>query len=176
MIVLFLTDAKYQLIPDKVVYPAIFFVLISIMVVYSTDLFLYCTRLESDTFGQYLLKVGFWNQAVLSYLKSLVLLIGSSFVISFFFVLLIIVTKGRGMGGGDVKLGFLIGLFNGLPYNFLAIFVGFVIGAIYSLVLILSRKKSLRDTIAFGPFLILGSVIALIWGQYIIDWYIGILK
>lgn len=176
LIILFLTDSKYQLIPDKIVYAGIFYVLIMIISVYAVDLFMYYRQLSSDTIGKYLIEAGFWNQAVIGYLKSLIFLLGSSFVISLFFFLLIWITKGRGMGGGDVKLGFLIGLFNGLPYNFLAIFLGFVIGAVYSLVLILLRKKSLKDTIAFGPFLILGAVIAFLWGQYIVDWYTGVLK
>lgn len=176
MIVLFLTDAKYQIIPDKIIYPAIFFVLFSLIAVYATDLLVYRERLSSDTFGKYLLAAGFWNQAVITYLKGFILLLGSSFVISFFFVVLIWVTRGRGMGGGDVKLGFLIGLFNGLPYNFLAIFLGFVIGAVYSLILIFLRRKGLKDTIAFGPFLILGSVVAFLWGQYIVDWYLSVLR
>ena len=176
LIILFLTDAKYQLIPDKVVYAGIFCVLYSILVIYGTDLYLYHKQLSNDVFGRYLLKAGIWNEAVISYLKSILCLIGSSFIISLFFFILILITKGRGMGGGDVKLGFLIGLFNGLPLNFLAIFLGFFFGAIYSLILVLLRKKSLKDTIAFGPFLILGSVTSFLWGQLILDWYTKILK
>jgi prepilin signal peptidase PulO-like enzyme (type II secretory pathway) len=92
-------------------------------------------------------------------------------IICLFFLLLVWATKGRGMGWGDVKLGFLIGLVNGFPYGFEAIFFGFVFGAIYSLVLILLKKKTVKDTIAFGPFLILGSVFVLIWGERILNWY-----
>ena len=78
------------------------------------------------------------------------------------------------MGGGDVKLGFLIGLFNGFPHNILAVFLGFLLGSLYSGFMILLNKKSLKDTIAFGPFLILGSIISFIWGQEIIFWYLNL--
>ncbi|NMB70329.1 prepilin peptidase [candidate division WWE3 bacterium] len=176
LIILFLTDAKYQLIPDKVVYTGIFFVLFSLIIIYAVDLYVYRQELLSDSFGKYLYQAGFWNQALVGYMKNIIFLLGSSFVISLFFFALIWITKGRGMGGGDVKLGFLIGLFNGLPLNFVAIFLGFLLGAVYSVVLVVLRKKSLRDTIAFGPFLILGSVIAFLWGQELVNWYIGVIR
>jgi len=176
LITIFLTDAKYQLIPDKVVYSGIIFVFLSLVAIYAADLYSYRQNLLADPFGKYLYQSGFWNQAVIGYLKNLVFLLASSFVISLFFFALIWITKGRGMGGGDVKLGFLIGLFNGMPLNFVAIFLGFFLGAIYSVSLVLLGKKTLKDTIAFGPFLILGSVIAFLWGQELLNWYIGVLK
>jgi leader peptidase (prepilin peptidase) / N-methyltransferase len=175
LVILFLTDSKYQLLPDKIVFSAIIFTVVSVLIIYSVDLKLYHDRLQSDSFGKYLLQAGFWKQAVTSYVKGLIILIGSSFLISLFFLLLIIITKGRGMGGGDVKLGFLIGVFNGVPYNLLAIFLGFLLGAIYSLLLIVFRRKSLKDTVAFGPFLILGAVISFIWGPVIVNWYLKML-
>ena len=91
-----------------------------------------------------------------------------------FFLSLIKITRGMGMGGGDVKLGFLIGLFNGFPVNIIAIFVGFLSGALVSLVLVLLKKRSMKDTIAFGPFLIFGSILSLVFGQQILNWYIGL--
>ena len=78
------------------------------------------------------------------------------------------------MGGGDIRLGFLIGIFNGFPQNIIAIFMGFILGAALSLVLVMLKMKTLKDTIPFGPFLITGSVIALIWGLQIWDFYINL--
>ena len=77
------------------------------------------------------------------------------------------------MGGGDVKLGLLIGIVNDYPLNILAIFMGFVIGALVSVLLIAIGKKTIKDTVPFGPFLILGSVLALYFGRQLLDWYIG---
>jgi leader peptidase (prepilin peptidase) / N-methyltransferase len=173
-VVLFLTDVKFHLIPDKIIYPAIIFALLFICLLAFVDLKIYHDKLAADAFGAYLLKTGFWHTRFIDVLKHLAVTIASSFLISLFFLVLILVTKGRGMGGGDVKLGFLIGLFNSFPGNVLAVFLGFLFGSIYSIVLIALNKKGVKDIIAFGPFLILGSLVAFIWGQEILIWYLSI--
>lgn len=85
---------------------------------------------------------------------------------------LIAVTKGKGMGGGDVKLGVLMGLGLGFPQSILAVILAFLSGAIVSLILISGGKKHFGQTIPFGPFLVLGSLITLFWGNRILDWYL----
>ena len=180
-IVLFLTDAKYTLIPNKVVIPAIIFVFGFLLVTNIYTLFSLRTNLENDalgkykgSIGKYLLRTDFYNARVAETLKHLGLTLFSSLSISLFFIFLIFITKGRGMGGGDVTLGFLIGLFNGFPTNILAIFLGFLFGTIFSLGLILTKQKSIKDTIPFGPFLIVGSVVAYFFGKQLLSWYFGL--
>ncbi len=86
-----------------------------------------------------------------------------------FFFLLYIITKGRGMGFGDVKLVFLLGLFLGWPYIIIALYFSFLTGAIFGCILILWRKKRLHGaTLPFGPFLVLGTFVSLFWGEYIL--------
>ncbi len=173
-IIIFLSDSKYRIIPNKVIIPAIIFV--ALFLVFSTafDLFNSYKFLSTDAFGQYLLRVGWWNSQLLHSLKALLVTFLSSFAISAFFRFLIFITKGKGMGYGDVKLGLLIGLFNGFPQNILAVFLGFVFGACYSVVFLLLGKKTMKDTIAFGPFLILGSVVGFLWGSAILSWYLSL--
>ncbi len=87
-----------------------------------------------------------------------------------FFFLLFAVTKGRGMGFGDVMLVVLLGFFLGFPGIAIGLYLAFVGGALFSLILIVARNKRLRhDTIPFGPFLILGTFAALFYGQTIIS-------
>jgi len=81
-----------------------------------------------------------------------------------------------GMGWGDVKMAGLIGLMTGYPDVFPAIFAGIVIGGITAVLLILMGKKSRKDAIPLGPFLALGSFLALIWGHEIIDWYLRLFR
>jgi len=84
-----------------------------------------------------------------------------------FFFLLFALTKGKGMGFGDVELGFLMGLVLGFPLIIIAIFFAFLTGAIIGVILILLAKKRLKSKIAFGPFLISGLVFSLIYGAKI---------
>ena len=86
-----------------------------------------------------------------------------------FFLILFIFTGGKGMGFGDVKLAFLLGLVLGFPKILLSLYLAFLTGAFIGLILILWRKKaSIRDTIPFGPFLVTGSLISLFLGDLII--------
>ena len=79
------------------------------------------------------------------------------------------------MGFGDVKLVFFMGLFLGYPNIIAALFFAFAIGAIIGIGLILNHKKTLKSEVPFGPFLVVGTFIALFWGQAIINWYINFL-
>lgn len=87
---------------------------------------------------------------------------GTAVVLAGFFVALHVVTKGKGMGLGDAKLGFLVGIFHPFPQNVEVVFGAFVIGAIYSIFLLILGKAGLKSRIAFGPFLILSSFLVLI--------------
>ncbi len=79
----------------------------------------------------------------------------------FFFL----VTKGRGMGLGDVKLAFPMGFLLGLEGGFLALYVAFVMGGIVGLALLLLGKKGLKSKLPFGPFLVLGTILILTVGE-----------
>ena len=77
------------------------------------------------------------------------------------------------MGIGDIWLGLMIGLLLGFKISIVALFSAFVIGAIISLILIATKKKSIKDQVPFAPFLIMGLLIALIWGEQILRWYLS---
>jgi len=82
--------------------------------------------------------------------------------------------KKEALGGGDVKLAAMIGAFLGWRYTIISLFWGFFIGALVGIILILSKIKSKEDMVPFGPFIVLGSIITLFWGEKILSWYIGI--
>jgi len=84
-----------------------------------------------------------------------------------------VIFKKEAMGGGDVKLAAMIGAFLGWRYIIISLFLGFFLGALAGIILILSKIKSREDTVPFGPFIVLGSFITLLWGKKIISWYIG---
>ena len=77
------------------------------------------------------------------------------------------------MGFGDVKLAVLMGLLLGLSNVLVALFLAFFFGAIIGIILMAGQKKSLKSEIPFGPFLIIGTLLAMLWGNQIIQWYIN---
>ncbi len=75
------------------------------------------------------------------------------------------------MGGGDVKLAAFIGLVTGFPLIIEALLLGILAGGMVSLFLLLTRLRSLRDPVPYGPFLIIGGWVTMIWGLEIVRWF-----
>jgi leader peptidase (prepilin peptidase)/N-methyltransferase len=94
-----------------------------------------------------------------------------------FFLLLYVITRGRGMGLGDVKLSFVLGFFLGFPSIIVALYLAFLTGAGVSIILVVWKKiRFLGGTIPFGPFLVGSAVVAYFFGTIIIQRFlIGIL-
>jgi len=99
----------------------------------------------------------------------LAVLIGSGFFLAIF-----LISKGRAMGFGDVKLAILMGILLGWPNILVALFLAFFLGAIIGLILMIFKGKGLKSEIPFGPFLITGTFIALFWGQQLVNWYLTV--
>lgn len=92
-----------------------------------------------------------------------------------FFVGLWMITKGKGLGLGDVKLIAPLALLVGWPHIWLVIFLSFTIGAVVGVGLLMSRKAGFKSAVPFGPFLVLGAVITLVFGDPILHWYLQLL-
>jgi leader peptidase (prepilin peptidase) / N-methyltransferase len=137
LIVVFFADMKYGMIPDKIIFPAI---IISGLYLFIIQNSLFVNHLFS-AFGTCL----------------------------FFFLLsLIKIRKQTAMGFGDVKFAFLMGLVLGYPNIIVGLYAAFLTGAIIGCILIVWRKKKLKGaSIPFGPFLVLGTILAMFWGDLI---------
>ncbi|MCL5019489.1 MAG: prepilin peptidase [Patescibacteria group bacterium] len=108
--------------------------------------------------------------------QSLIINLFSATLTFAFFLILFLITKGKGMGFGDVKLSLLLGLVLGFPKIIPSLYLAFLTGAIIGIILIIWRKKkSLKDTIPFGPFLIIGALAGLFWGQQIYAYFLSLL-
>jgi leader peptidase (prepilin peptidase)/N-methyltransferase len=95
---------------------------------------------------------------------------------AFAFFLTVHLIAPRGMGFGDVKLSFSLGVALGwLSWGtvFLGLFLGFLLGALVGMVLIATGIRSRRDHVPFGPFLAAGAVLAILFGQPLLDLYLG---
>lgn len=134
LIVIFVTDLKYQIIPDEVIFPTIALTIIFQIINH---------RLE---------------------LIDVINPIASGLGAGLFFLALVLLTRGRGMGVGDVKLVFLMGLLLGFPKIIVAFYLAFLTGAILGVILILLGKKRFGQKIPFAPFLVGATFVSLFWG------------
>ena len=92
----------------------------------------------------------------------------SALVASGFLLILNLITKGKGMGMGDVKLAVFMGLFLGYPKTIIAFYVAFIVGAILGLILMIFNKANKKTQVPFGPFMILGFFMAWWFGNLIL--------
>ncbi|MCD6550223.1 prepilin peptidase [bacterium] len=149
LVIIFAYDLKHFIIPDKIIYPAI------------VSAFLYqvflATRLSSNI------------ESVDSILRA----VFAGFCAGGFFLFIYLLSQGKWMGFGDVKLAVFLGFLVSWPNILVALFFAFLIGAIIGIILILFRKRSLKSEVPFAPFLVAGTLIALFLGTKLIDIYIS---
>ncbi len=94
------------------------------------------------------------------------------FAASLFLLLCLIVTRGRGIGGGDIKLMAVAGLCLGWDNILLALVFGCIIGSVIQCIVIAYTKK--KTKFAMGPYLSVGIFVAMLWGGRFLEWYIGL--
>jgi leader peptidase (prepilin peptidase) / N-methyltransferase len=146
LLVLAFYDLRWMILPDKVMLPLI------------VVAFCFAVALAVMTHSGVLLA---------DHLGAAVLAGGAFYALVFF-------SKGRAMGGGDIKLAFAMGLILGIQSTMVALFVAFVTGAAVGVVLIASRRRTRKDQIPFGPFLALATIVAFLYGPAIVSFYLGL--
>lgn len=87
--------------------------------------------------------------------------------------LIAVVSKG-GMGGGDMKLGAMIGLYLGWQNVLLALFLASLTASVMGIVLMAAGRIRRRDPFPFGPFLAVGTFLVMFWGEALTNWYLSI--
>lgn len=91
--------------------------------------------------------------------------------VSAFLYLLYVISKGRAIGGGDIKLMAACGLFLGFKLIILAFLLGCILGSVIHLIRMKVTKAD--HVLAMGPYLSMGVWIALLWGEKFLNWYMG---
>ena len=94
---------------------------------------------------------------------------------SLFLLLLYAITRGRGMGFGDVKFAFLMGLLLGFPEVVIAFYLAFLTGAVVGIILLLIGKVRFGQYIAFGPFLVIATIIVLVCKEKLLSLFLKFL-
>jgi prepilin signal peptidase PulO-like enzyme (type II secretory pathway) len=143
LIIIFVYDLKHYIIPDQVVYPAII-----VAILYN----LY--------------------SSLITHHSSLFYNLLAAVIAGGFFLLIILISRGKWMGMGDAKLAFFMGLVLGWPKILHALFLAFLIGAFVSVILMILKKKTLKSEIPLGPFLAAATVIAMFFGDILINLYL----
>ena len=149
LLIIFVTDWLYGIIPDEAVW-----ILTLLTFVYRVALTLFGVMQVRD------------------FLYTFV----AALVCCGFFLGLWLGTRRKGIGFGDVKFALPFGLLLGWPNVLVGLCVAFVSGAVVSGVLVLLGKRGVKQTVPFGPFLVLGTVVALVWGGRMLAWYVGLLR
>lgn len=168
MIVLSVIDLKHFVIPDMA--NALLVILGAGYTALVAKGLIGATELVPGTFlGSYAYIFSFTANPIISHLLAAVALAS-------FFALIIILTKGKAMGWGDVKLAAGIGLLLGWPDGILAIAIAFVLGAIFGIVFLIRKKKTMKDALPFGPFISAGAIITMMFGYEIISAYFRFLN
>ena len=159
-LILFVIDMEHHLILNKIVYPcAITALIISIFMPY-------LDFSPALAIAGHFADLGWASGIASSLLGGIV-----GFVI---FVIIALISRG-GMGEGDIKMVGLIGLIVGYPLIFVSILLAIVLGGIAALIMLIIRIKSRKQTIAFGPFLSIAAVATILWGNDILNWYLGLI-
>jgi leader peptidase (prepilin peptidase)/N-methyltransferase len=139
LIVIFVSDLKYHLISDYILF---------VLFVFSLALHL------TDSIRFYPILSDF---------------ILSGLIIALPIWLIYFISKEKAMGLGDVYLTAIMGFLLGWQKGFMALYIAFVTGAIFGLIVILFKNKKLKSRIAFGPFLVIGTTVMLFWGGRILE-------
>jgi leader peptidase (prepilin peptidase)/N-methyltransferase len=140
-------DLEHLLLPNRIVFPSLFMAAPLLLVAAAID----------DKWWPF-------ERAVL----------GAVLASGFLLLLALAWPRGNAMGGGDIKFALLLGLclgWIGWGHVVLGMFLGFFLGAVVGVVVVATKNKSLQSHFAFGPFLAAGALIAVWWGQPILDWY-----
>lgn len=172
----FLTDFKTGYIPDRITHPSIWIIFLSLIASASLKIYFLYEALRNSQIGIYLLPPysNYFYTHALELLQPLFYGSLMSLFLGLFFYALIVITKGKGMGGGDLKLGVFLGLAFGFPYSLVTLMLSFLLGSLFGVGLILAGKKKFGQTMPFGPFMSLGGIITIFWGAEILSWYLSI--
>lgn len=154
LLIIFFSDLKYSVIYD----PNLWILLVLYLLLGS----LYVLGFDLGTF------FSFYNN-ILAHITSGVWLFC-------FFALLYYGSKKKAMGDGDMYLAGFLGLYLSISQSIVMWFIAFLTGALVGVILLVLKRKKIKQAIPFGPFIIIGFVFAFLYGDLISMWYLGLLS
>jgi leader peptidase (prepilin peptidase)/N-methyltransferase len=156
-------DIRLQIIPDELT------VALAVLALFETVFVAaYLGPDHQSLFGSYAQIFGIYNNAWLSHFVGAVF--GAGFLGS-----LVLATRGKGMGIGDVKLGAPLGFLFGWPDTLFLVVFAFMIGAVVGVIAIMLGKKTMKGALPFGPFLAAGGAVVFFFGMALMGSYLQLL-
>lgn len=146
LVIITVSDLKYMLIPNKIL---MFFVIP-----------LFIARAFTFSASNTFIEMSWWSPIV-------------GAVIGFLTIMVIILVSNGGMGAGDMKLFFVIGLVLGWQLTVLALLLSFLTGAVLGVTLMVFGIVKRKQPFPFGPSIVIATIVTYFYGTHIIDWYLG---
>lgn len=154
-------DARLTIIPDQSNILIVFLGGLKIWLVSSTPIW---SNISGSFIGHYAALFALRESIIVNHLVAGVFGL-------LFFGLIWGLSRGRAMGFGDVKLAGATGILLGWPDTILALLLAFIVGALYGILLIVRRMKTMKSGVPFGPFIAIGAALTVFFGKYIMDFY-----
>lgn len=147
-LVIFIWDIKYLIIPNRLIVVGLVVAVLWKVYIFKKEVF------------------GIWDWENILWQGTFgALVVGGLFYGLWFF------SKGRWIGGGDVKLGVWLGFLVGWRWTYFFLLIAYLSGAIVALILLVTKQKRMSSRIPFGPFLIFSAIIILFWQQELLAFY-----
>jgi len=144
-------DFRYQIIPDEIILPCSIIALLILLIggIFNIQ--------NNEIFNLFFYDFNLW-------LYLLTAIAGGAF-----FLIIIILTKGKGMGGGDLKLAILMGLFLGPARFIIALYFALISASLFGIGMAIKRGKFFGTKVPFGSFLAMGSIVAVIIIEKVVE-------
>ncbi|MEK7554691.1 MAG: prepilin peptidase [Patescibacteria group bacterium] len=157
-------DARLTIIPDQSNLLLIVFAGLKIWILTVASIW---SDFTGSFVGHYAAIFGFRENILLNHI------VAALFGLAFFGIIWGL-SRGRAMGMGDVKLAGVTGLLLGWPDTMFALLLAFIVGALFGILLIVRRKKNMKSSVAFGPFVAIGVALIVSCGQKLMDGYFAL--
>ena len=154
LILIFFSDLRYKLIPD----------IYTLLLVVNFIIFAIIRVLFNLDFAEYSV---FFTPIISHVISAVSMLI--------FFAALFFITRKKALGEGDIYLSGALAIYLTFQLSIIMWFGAFILGSVVGVFLMVVYKKGRKYMIPFGPFLVLGFIVTLLWGNQIINWYLSLL-
>lgn len=105
--------------------------------------------------------------------QPLTILLGGLLIASFF-AFQTLASGGKWVGGGDVRVGFLMGALLGPWMGVGALVLSYILGAIVGIHLLFFRRAKMSDHVPFGTFMVVAIIVMMLWGERLLSWYFNL--